>query len=132
MRWLDGAKKREKALQIVQEADEILSLAGELRARATVLSDQATHHLAPRQPSVSEDIIAPGWAMADEDTQLERDANLRELEYREMLRTALNYAPELPEAHERLTTFHQVNHKAAEQSRAPATASEWATLLLPA
>jgi serine/threonine-protein kinase len=127
--WLDGAEKRTKALQVVVSADDKLLQAGELRARAQDLEAQAKQHLAQVKKSDFEGIKAPGWAKMDEAAQLASDAKLRELEYRETLRTALNYVPDLAEAHQRLAAFHRDKHQSAEQRRLPAQAAEWATLL---
>jgi serine/threonine-protein kinase len=115
--WLDGAKRREKALALVELADAKLDEAAALREHAADSAAHAKHLLAGTQPWDSEAAKAEGWAEEDRAEQLLSDADMREVEHREMLRTALNHDPKMPEADHRLAAFHIREHRAAEARR---------------
>lgn len=129
MAWLDGAKARERALEVVAEADRRREEARGLLERAEVTAAEGARLLELVEPWRPEEHKAMGWAKQDEAARLEREADLKELEHREMLRAALNHAPDLPEAHARLADLHQRQHRAAEQGRRHGEAAQSAALL---
>jgi len=115
--WLDGAKRREQALAVVEaarghhlEAEALLAKAKTLRGEATALLDGV-------KPWEPEDRKAPGWAREDEATALETVAAVRELEVEQGLQGALRIDPSLPEAHEALCSRLRREHHEAESAR---------------
>ncbi|MCB9758439.1 MAG: SUMF1/EgtB/PvdO family nonheme iron enzyme [Alphaproteobacteria bacterium] len=115
--WLDGARKRERALAVVDEARDLLPRVAELRARAAAARAQAEGALAgiaPHQP-VSDKRAA--WGLLDDAAELERAADLAEVKATQLLRAALTHAPELPEAHALLADHYHAQHVQAEAAR---------------
>ena len=115
--WLDGAKRREQALAVVEEAKAngpraqgLLRQAQELRAEAEVLLEGVKSW----EP---EEKKAPGWAKQDEATALERQAALAELEEVHGLQGALRVDPALVEAHAALAERLLQEHRGAEAAR---------------
>ncbi|MFT4979642.1 MAG: serine/threonine protein kinase/formylglycine-generating enzyme required for sulfatase activity [Myxococcota bacterium] len=117
--WLEGARRRDVALKIVARADGMRPELGRLRGRVRELRAEADKLLADVRPHASEAHKQPGWSKQDEAAALEREASLKELEYRETLRTALHYVQDLPEARDRLADYYAARHTEAERSRHP-------------
>ena len=100
--WLDGARRREQALSVVQRARamepeiaELREREGELRARAQALLDGVR----PFDPIERK---RPAWALEDEAHRLSVQAAVREAEWNETMLGALTIDPDLHEAHEAL------------------------------
>ena len=127
--WLDGRKDHERALDLVAVAEREQALAERLRSRASTLQAEANAWLHNTSPRASEEAKAPGWAKADEAARLRRDADLREVAYRQTLWAALNHAPDLEEAHARLARHHLEHHRRAEARRDHAEAAQRADLI---
>lgn len=115
--WLDGARRREQALEAVAEADEMKPEIARLRARARQLRAEAEALLAEVKPWEPVDRKRPAWEREREAATLERDARLREVEHLQTLRSALNHWPELVEAHDRLADHYRALHEEAEARR---------------
>ena len=71
----------------------------------------------------------PGWALDDEARRLDREADLREIEYLQLLRASLTHVAELSETHERLADYYRSQHAAAEDSRDQRSAARYEILL---
>ena len=115
--WLEGARRREQALELVGRARVAEQAAEGLRREAERLhasSRLLLEGIAPWQP---EEDKAPGWARAEEAEAAELAARLRELDVDEGLKAALQIAPELPEAHLQLAERCRARHRAAEAAR---------------
>ena len=115
--WLDGSKKREEALEVVEQALALEPEAEALRRRAAALLAEAQEMLEPIEPWEPEEKKAAGWKLEDEADELERQADLTDLEAKRLLHAALSHAPGLPEAHEALAARYRRDHAAAEKSR---------------
>ncbi|MCB9792849.1 MAG: SUMF1/EgtB/PvdO family nonheme iron enzyme [Alphaproteobacteria bacterium] len=121
--WLEGARRQEQALAVVAEADEILPRVAELQAEAEVLRAEARKLLDPLPPHAPAAQKKPGWRMEDQAAELENQARLVELTYVRTLYNALNLAPELPEAHDRLADHYFARHREAEEDQDEAAAA---------
>ena len=115
--WLDGVRAREQALLKVDRADEAPRREAELRRRSAELMARATAALegVPEHAPVADK--EPAWALQEQGRELAREAELAVVEYEQLLRAALDDAPGLPEALDRLADHHQRLHAAAEAAR---------------
>ncbi|MCB9759230.1 MAG: SUMF1/EgtB/PvdO family nonheme iron enzyme [Alphaproteobacteria bacterium] len=128
-RWLAGARSRERGLALVERADamrpeiEALKLEVEqLRAAAHAVLDPLPLHA----PSEAKE---PGWGLMDRAEALAQRAALADLEYRQVLRSALMQDPELDEAHARLADHYRALHARAEAERDAGAAAQAERLL---
>ncbi len=115
--WLDGARRREQALALTEQAlaqetevEALLDQATALRAESASLLEG----IAPWQP---EEDKAPGWAKAKEAEQVERAAALKQLDVDQGLHSALQLVSGLPEAHAALAERYRHRHAEAEIAR---------------
>jgi len=115
--WLEGARRREQALVVVDRALALQPEAEALRRRAAALREEAEALLAEVKPWQPEEDKAPGWRKEDEAAALERQAALKELALDQGLEGALRIDPGLPEAHAALAERHRAVHAAAEAAR---------------
>lgn len=113
-RWLDGAQRRDRALELVARADELATEAGAMRAEAEERRRWVAEHGEYVHPWVSTLIKQPFWEAEDRAADRERRAELAEVERVQALNAALTYVPDLPEAHSRLATWFRAQHEAAE------------------
>lgn len=117
--WLDGARRRERALAIVGSAAPIRAKATRLRRQADALRMQASSMLdqvSPRAPVADK---APAWSLQDAAKVRMRNARLAELEFEQRIRSALNEVATLPEAHEALADHYRERLEEAEARRDP-------------
>jgi len=112
--WLDGAKRREKALGLVQIAREARVKSEAMLRRAEMLQGEGEARLEDVPSWAPEEEKLEGWALEDEALALEQRARLQGLEVTQTLHAALTYAPDLPEAHETLASHHRDQHHQAE------------------
>ncbi len=115
--WLDGAKRREQALSVVEAAHAHGPQAASLRVRAAALREEAAALLAEVAPWEPEERKAPGWDREDQAAALERKATRLEQEVERGLHAALRVDPNLAEAHAALAERLRGEHQAAEASR---------------
>ena len=115
--WLDGAKRREQALAVVDAAQAHRPEAAVLRRQAEVARAEAAALLEGIQPWEPEEKKAPGWAREDVAVALERQAALAELEVERGLQGALRVDPGLVEAHAALAERLHQEHREAEAAR---------------
>ena len=128
--WLEGDKERERARQHVARAESLLPAITDLRAQVEALRSRANALLESVRAHDPIELKRPGWAMLDQATRLERDADLREIEHIQLLRAALAQVPDLPEAHARLAEHYQARHVEAEASRDQAEAARLEAMLV--
>lgn len=117
-RWREGAMRREKAIAIVQEAEERLRGVEPLRERARVLRDEAQRELAALAPGVGPEIREAAWAKEDGARDAAQAAELGTAEVEQKLEAALVHAPELKEARALLADLAYERHHQAEARRA--------------
>lgn len=127
--WQEGAGKRERALFIVAEAREALPLAGEMRARAAELRQEAARQLHEIKGWEPVERKRPAWAMQDEASHLETEAELSEMRVIRLLQGALTHVPDLSEANELLADLYRERHEAAEAVRDVPRARRYEALL---
>jgi eukaryotic-like serine/threonine-protein kinase len=116
--WLDGADREARARKIVLDArnellpriDEQWTSVAELRQKARVFLDQF-HSYDTAQAK------AEGWKMEDDADILEQVVLREEIQYLQKIRSALEEAPQLPEAHEVLAEYHTKSLLRAEERR---------------
>jgi serine/threonine-protein kinase len=114
--WLDGARRREQALDKVAWARAMEPEIVALRARAMEKRGEAQVRLDGVQPFDPVEKKEAGWALEDEARRLDVTAVLREVEWLEGLQSALTVDPDLPEAHAALADHHRERLLAAERA----------------
>ena len=120
--WLDGARRREQALDMVAQARAMEPEIEALRARATEKRAEAQAKLDGVRPFDPVEKKEAGWALEDEASRLEVTAVLREAEWLQALQSALTVDPDLPEAHAALADHHREQLLAAERAHHEADA----------
>ena len=115
--WLDGAKRREKALILVEDAEKLRPKVVSLRQEANKLQQkvQAMRKQTPMWVGVEEKQQL--WELEDKNQQLQLEAQVVELDLLERLRSALTYVRNLPEAHKALADYYYERHAEAEMER---------------
>ncbi|MFT3769747.1 MAG: bifunctional serine/threonine-protein kinase/formylglycine-generating enzyme family protein [Minicystis sp.] len=114
--WLDGARRREQALDRVAAARARQPEIEALRARAAAKRAEAQARLDGVRPFDPVEKKEPGWELEDEARRLEMAAVLREAEWLSALQSALTVDPDLPEAHAALADHHRDQLLAAERA----------------
>ena len=121
--FLDGARRRERALDLVEDARALAPSIEALRARARALRAEARALLGGVQAFDPAEEKAHGWALEDEAGALELRVAQEEVIWQQRLRAALEEAPDLDEAHDALADAYVAELRAAEAARdAQATA----------
>lgn len=114
--FLDGAKVRDQALDLVAEADALDPRILDLDHRARLLRAEA-YDLAARIPgwaSVADKHAF--WEKQDQSRQLEQEAAALRVQRIQFLRGALSLDHELPEAHSRLADHYRLKMQRAEDA----------------
>ncbi len=114
--WLDGAARRERAMDTLLAARSLLPEAARARDEAARLEAEATELLASTRSFDPEPAKRPGWDRQDEAARLRAHAELLELRFTEGVRSALVHDPDLPAAHRALAAHHRAAHEAAERA----------------
>ena len=127
--WLDGTQRRAQGLAFVARADELAAEAEALQAGAQTLRATAEELLSAVPRTAPEEDKAQGWQAEEEADAVERQAELRVLERRHLLHTALSRAPDLAEAHASLASDLLREHEEAEDAKDLGEASKAAFLL---
>ena len=117
--FLDGARKRERARELLVQAEAVLPRIAALEAEAAELSRAARAILDPLPPSAPAEAKEPGWALEDQAAAKRGDAELATVEMTRLIDLSLIEA-ELPEAHAMLARHYRALHAAAEDRRDPA------------
>ncbi len=113
--WLDGRRRRERALVVVGEAGEHGIRRAALAARAASLQRQADAILAPLQSHDPAEIKRPGWDLEDTAAELSAASALAASHQEQALQAALRIDPQLPEAHDGLAALYRERHAEAER-----------------
>ena len=127
--WLEGARRREQALEVVAQAAATGPEIAALQARVVGLRAEAAVLLADVQPWEPEERKAPGWSKEDEAVRLERQAEGLVLAARQRLNGVLQIDPGTPEAHAALAQRHAAAHVLAEGARDDRAAAREEALL---
>lgn len=115
--WLEGAQKKERAFELIDEAQSIIQSAIDLRESAKQLQKEATHELQLIHSWYPEEKKQQGWEKQDKATQLEWESWLKEVEAEQKLQAALSHVPNLEEAHAALVSRYGRLHQEAESER---------------
>ncbi len=122
-RWLDGVRRRERALVLVAEADAKEAEISELLSRARSLEADAAERLSDVPGWAPAEDKQPGWALQDQAAQARGRAELAQVERIQLLNASLTHRRDLPEARERLAAWYRKEHVEAEQSGRSAEAA---------
>jgi serine/threonine-protein kinase len=113
--WLDGARKREQALEIVSVANTHRDAIPRLLAQADALDAEAVRLLSQVPASAPLEARYPAWELEAQARQARKEADGLEMEVQQGLRSALTHAPDLPEAHDQLAERFFEAHQEAER-----------------
>ena len=114
---LDGVRKREQALQKVQQSRIVESQAEFLLLQSELLRREAQNLLRSVKTHESESKKSLGWSKEDEAASLERQAEIKFVEWEQLLHAALIFKPDLSDAHEILSAHYHKKHQEAEELR---------------
>lgn len=128
--WLDGANRLARARRIVEDAhhehrasiESLRQKSESLRAQARTILGRL-HSFDPAQQK------AEGWALEDQAATLERDILREEITWTQKIRSALNEAPDLEEAHIALADHYAQSLHRAETEHNDSSALSYAALL---
>ncbi len=115
--WRIGSTRRRKAFTLIDEADELLPFADQLRQRARRLRSESRSLLRNISRAAPIDDKKHAWSLEEEAEILVREADAHRTRAIQSLDTALAHAPNLDEAHDRLATIYVEEHRDAEASR---------------
>ncbi|AUX43500.1 protein kinase [Sorangium cellulosum] len=127
--FLDGARRREQALAIVERTRAGEPAIADLRARAARLAEEALARAASVERLDPVERKRPVWALEDEAARLSRDAALRETDWLTGMHGALSLDPELPEAHAALADHYRARLVEAERGHQGEEAARCEALL---
>ena len=115
--WRTGSDRRNKAIELVAAADEILPEVDRLRDRARDLERRSRRMLYQIPDSSPVEDKRPAWALHEEAELLEREAGTRRARAIQKLDAALAHVPDLDQAHHRLASIYRREHAEAERRR---------------
>jgi len=127
--WLDGARRREEALRVLEQGRALSPAVAELRARESQAAAEARVLLATIQPFDAIEDKQPAWAKEDESERFGREALLRETEWLQAMHSALRIDPELPEAHAALSEHYRARVSEAEAQQRAGDAARFEVML---
>ncbi len=127
--WQEGARRRERALELVRRAREATPELRRLRQSARELASQAARSRGQLRPwqAVSEKRTV--WELEDEARRLEEAAESKELEVVQLLQAALVQAPDLRQAQIQLAALYRSRHADAESQHEQRDARRYLALL---
>jgi serine/threonine protein kinase/formylglycine-generating enzyme required for sulfatase activity len=117
--FLDGARKRERARALLEQAEALVPRIAACEAEAADLESQARVILDPLPPSAPSEAKQPGWELEDAAARQRIEAELATVEMNRLIDLSLIEA-ELPEAHAMLARHYRKLHATAEERRDPA------------
>ncbi len=112
--WLDGARKRERAQALVDEADALLTRAEARKHEASEKQSRAAALLDELGKDAVADDKKPVWDLEDDARSALHDALDDDTRAIQQLRAALTHAPDFPPAHARLADIYADRHRALE------------------
>ncbi len=115
--WLEGARRREQALEVVRRAAAIGPEVATLRGEAAGLRAEAVELLSGVRPWEGEERKVAAWRKEEEAAAIERRIEALDLDAAQALSGALQIDPVAPEAHAALAERHADAHRAAEAAR---------------
>lgn len=112
--WLEGTRRRERGLSLVDRADRLVPETERLRTEADRLLKESAALLAKVDLLADEREKQPAWDLEDRALAAQREAERKNHEVVQLLHAALTEEPNLAEAHQRLASFHRRRHASAE------------------
>jgi serine/threonine protein kinase/formylglycine-generating enzyme required for sulfatase activity len=128
--WLDDSDRQDRGRRIVADADrEHRTRIEDMRARAEAMRRRARTLLAGLRDFDSAQDKAEGWKLDDDGRALEQEAMREEVYWTQKIRSALNVAPDLQEAHQALTDHYMARLLEAEADHDDPAAAQYHALL---
>lgn len=115
--WLEGAKKREQALEIVEEAEQIRNKKLMIHEQISDLHKQATDGLQQVPIWADEQSKSIWWDKEKQIEQLQQQQQLLEVVEEQKLLAALSHKRDLAEAHTELARRYRKLHEIAERNQ---------------
>lgn len=115
--WLDGAKKREQALQVVNEALEFDQRCEDLDIEAQKLLEEVTEGLKDIPDWETESVKAKWWEKEQKALKIRAQSNLLYIAQEHLLKGALTHKSDLEEAHIALVNRYKSEHEKAEKAK---------------
>jgi len=115
--WLDGARRREHATELVERALALIPEAASRRRRGLDMRRHGAALLAKIPNWHPEEDKSTAWDAEDMGAALLGEANLKQIEVDQGLHAALRIAPDLPAAHAALAQRYLARHREAEALR---------------
>ncbi|MCA9537706.1 MAG: SUMF1/EgtB/PvdO family nonheme iron enzyme [Myxococcales bacterium] len=128
-RWLDGELRRAQARAIVEQAKGLIPLSEAYHREARRLRSEAAAALDAVASHASVEAKRPGWALEDAAERARRNARLNDVQFRQLLHSALELAPDLAAARGLLNAHYRAQLLDAEAERDADAAAEYEALL---
>ena len=122
--WIDGSRKREKALEIVEHAAELSVEAGALEEKANRLQERSEKAREGLPGWADEKQLAEAWTLEDEGASAALEARLLSTRREQLLLGALTHAADLQDAHAALVEEYRARHAVAEAAGEATRAAE--------
>ena len=116
--WLDGSKKREQALKVVEDALSLDIEREDLLEESKLLAQKAKEQLKEIPAWEGEKTKGEWWSKEAKAKQLSQKANLLETILEQKLQGALTHKPDLEEAHLELARRYRQVHRELEEEHA--------------
>ncbi len=127
--WLEGARRRERALRVLEKARQLGPRILERRSRAQRRREEAGARLAQLDPTAPVADKRGAWELEDLAQADLQGAAVDEALFQQTARSALELDPQLPEAHALLSAYYRERLEEAEARRDSAEAARFAELL---
>lgn len=114
LRWLDGAARREQAMDLVSRARALAPQVETLRRKATDLRSEMNARLSSIPAWAPEAEKIPAWTLGTEANQAEDEADRVDIEIEQLLLAAVAQDPDSIEGHSLLAERWRTQHAAAE------------------
>ncbi|MDP6935648.1 MAG: protein kinase, partial [Myxococcota bacterium] len=113
--WLEGTRKQQEAMQVVNEAKQRWPQVGQMRDEARSLRLQARTLLSQLPVHAKVEQKRRAWELEDEAARLEREAEVEHVQVMRLVHGSLTLVPDLVEAHQFLANHYVKRHRAAEE-----------------
>lgn len=127
--WLDGVRRREEALAVLERARLVAPDIARLRAEAERAEAQARTLLGVLKPFDAVEAKRPAWELEDEAARLGRAAVRAETKWLQTVHGALIIDGELPEAHAMLADHYRAALAGAERAHDQEDAARFEEML---
>ena len=112
--WMGGAKKREQALKIVQEALDLEEICVDMKTRASILLKEAEEGMKMIPLWEDKQVKSVWWKKEEEGQRLSKEADLLHAIQEQKLVSALSHKADLEEAHLELAKRYKQKHEELE------------------